>query len=88
MQKARTQSSDELDTDTDDEFNDPPNTMESLRYLGAMAGHKGWVTAVATSSENPDMILTASRGMCAPCLRAFANAVQGRIARADIVSVA
>lgn len=28
-----------------------------------MAGHKGWVTAIATSSENPDMILTASRGM-------------------------
>ncbi|OSD06842.1 guanine nucleotide binding protein beta subunit [Trametes coccinea BRFM310] len=35
--------------------------MESLRYLGSMAGHKGWVTAIATSSENPDMILTASR---------------------------
>ena len=39
--------------------------MESLRYLGSLAGHKGWVTAIATSSENPDMILTASRGMCA-----------------------
>ena len=39
-----------------------PNDMESLRYLGSMAGHKGWVTAIATSSENPDMILTASRG--------------------------
>lgn len=38
-------------------------TMESLRYLGSMPGHKGWVTAIATSSENPDMILTASRGM-------------------------
>ncbi|KAH9935512.1 WD40-repeat-containing domain protein [Fomitopsis serialis] len=35
--------------------------MESLRYLGSMPGHKGWVTAIATSSENPDMILTASR---------------------------
>lgn len=44
----------------------PPDTMESLRYLGSMAGHKGWVTAIATSSENPDMILTASRGMCFP----------------------
>ncbi len=29
--------------------------------LGSLVGHKGWVTAVATSSENPDMILTASR---------------------------
>ena len=41
---------------------DAPNSMESLRYLGSLAGHKGWVTAIATSSENPDMILTASRG--------------------------
>lgn len=37
--------------------------MESLRYLGSLQGHTGWVTAIATSSENPDMILTASRGM-------------------------
>lgn len=37
-------------------------TTESLRYLGSLPGHKGWVTAIATSSENPDMILTASRG--------------------------
>ena len=36
--------------------------MESLRYLGSLPGHAGWVTAIATSSENPDMILTASRG--------------------------
>lgn len=35
---------------------------ESLRYLGTLDGHKGWVTAIATSSENPDMIVTASRG--------------------------
>ena len=35
---------------------------ESLRFLGTMEGHKGWITAIATSSENPDMILTASRG--------------------------
>ena len=42
-------------------FFDVPD-MESLRYLGSLAGHKGWVTAIATSSENPDMILTASRG--------------------------
>jgi guanine nucleotide-binding protein subunit beta-2-like 1 protein len=36
---------------------------ESLRFLGSLAGHAGWVTAIATSSENPDMILTASRGI-------------------------
>lgn len=35
---------------------------ESLIYKGALAGHSGWVTAIATSSENRDMILTASRG--------------------------
>src|ERR1700689_4627836 len=39
------------------------NMAEQLRFLGSLAGHKGWVTAIATSSENPDMILTASRGI-------------------------
>jgi len=34
---------------------------ESLVYKGSLEGHGGWVTAIATSSENPDMILTASR---------------------------
>src|ERR1700677_3480006 len=42
------------------------NMAEQLRFLGSLAGHKGWVTAIATSSENPDMILTASRGIF-PC---------------------
>lgn len=35
---------------------------ESLRFLGSLTGHSGWVTAIATSSETPDVILTASRG--------------------------
>lgn len=35
---------------------------ESLVFKGTLSGHKGWVTAIATSSENPDMLLTASRG--------------------------
>jgi guanine nucleotide-binding protein subunit beta-2-like 1 protein len=35
---------------------------ESLRFLGSLTGHAGWVTAIATSSETPDVILTASRG--------------------------
>jgi len=34
---------------------------EQLTYRGQLAGHGGWVTAIATTSENPDMILTASR---------------------------
>ncbi|POW22545.1 hypothetical protein PSHT_01230 [Puccinia striiformis] len=34
---------------------------ESLMFKGTLAGHSGWVTAIATSAENPDMILTASR---------------------------
>jgi len=34
---------------------------DQLRYVGQMVGHKGWITAIATSAENPDMILTASR---------------------------
>lgn len=44
---------------------------ESLRYLGSLEGHKGWVTAIATSSENPDMILTASRGELARPITRF-----------------
>jgi guanine nucleotide-binding protein subunit beta-2-like 1 protein len=35
---------------------------EPLSFKGSLAGHSNWITAVATSSENPDMILTASRG--------------------------
>lgn len=35
---------------------------EPLAFKGSLAGHSGWVTAIATSSENPDMILTSSRG--------------------------
>lgn len=35
---------------------------EPLVFKGSLAGHSGWVTAIATSSENPDMILTSSRG--------------------------
>lgn len=35
---------------------------EPLVYKGSLAGHSGWITAIATSPENPDMILTASRG--------------------------
>merc|ERR1711881_317465 len=37
------------------------NMSESLIFKGSLVGHKGDVTAIATSSENPDMILTASR---------------------------
>lgn len=34
---------------------------EALRFVGTLEGHKGWVTAIATSSENPELLLTASR---------------------------
>ncbi|KZV82737.1 guanine nucleotide binding protein beta subunit [Exidia glandulosa HHB12029] len=34
---------------------------EALRFVGTLEGHKGWITAIATSSENPDLLLTASR---------------------------
>lgn len=34
---------------------------EQLRFSGTLTGHKGWVTAIASSSENPDTLLTASR---------------------------
>lgn len=35
---------------------------ESLAYKGSLAGHSNWITAIATSAENPDLLLTASRG--------------------------
>merc|ERR1712100_696739 len=31
---------------------------------GCLEGHAGWVTAIATTNENPDMILSASRDKC------------------------
>merc|ERR550539_1970228 len=34
---------------------------ETLALRGTMKGHSGWVTAIATSPENPDIILSASR---------------------------
>lgn len=34
---------------------------DSVVYRGELTGHKGWVTAIATSGENPDLLLTASR---------------------------
>ena len=34
---------------------------DSVVYRGELSGHKGWVTAIATSGENPDLLLTASR---------------------------
>jgi len=34
---------------------------DKLEYKGYLKGHEGWVTAIATTSENPDMILSAGR---------------------------
>lgn len=44
---------------------------EPLAFKGTLAGHSGWVTAIATSSENPDMILTASRGQLSSFILPF-----------------
>jgi guanine nucleotide-binding protein subunit beta-2-like 1 protein len=35
--------------------------METLVLRGTLKGHNGWVTSIATSPENPDIILTGSR---------------------------
>lgn len=35
--------------------------LASALYL-SFVGHRDWVTAIATSAESPDMILTSSRG--------------------------
>ena len=37
------------------------NMAESLVYKGSLVGHAGSVTAIATSPELPDAIVTASR---------------------------
>merc|ERR1712100_565160 len=34
---------------------------ESLQLRGILKGHGGWVTSIATTSENPDSLLTGSR---------------------------
>jgi len=34
---------------------------EQLTLRGNLAGHGGWITSIATTAENPGMILTASR---------------------------
>jgi guanine nucleotide-binding protein subunit beta-2-like 1 protein len=34
---------------------------DQLSLRGTLTGHSGWVTAIATSPENPDMILSSSR---------------------------
>jgi guanine nucleotide-binding protein subunit beta-2-like 1 protein len=34
---------------------------ESLTLRGVLKGHSGWVTSIATSAENPNMILSGSR---------------------------
>ena len=35
---------------------------ESMSLRGTLVGHNGWVTQLATTPEEPDMILSASRG--------------------------
>jgi len=35
--------------------------MDSLLFRGTLRGHRGWVTAIATTAENPSMIISASR---------------------------
>jgi len=35
--------------------------MEALQLKGVLKGHNGWVTSLATSAENPDMIISGSR---------------------------
>jgi len=34
---------------------------DTLTYRGSLAGHSGWVTQIATTSENPNLMLSSSR---------------------------
>jgi len=47
---------------------------ETLVHRGDLVGHGNWVTAIATSPETPDAIVTASRGTCAADERMGARA--------------
>jgi guanine nucleotide-binding protein subunit beta-2-like 1 protein len=38
-----------------------PVVGDNLKLLAELKGHNGWVTAIATSMEAPDMLITASR---------------------------
>merc|ERR1712010_283175 len=38
--------------------------QSNFAMRGCLEGHAGWVTAIATTNENPDMILSASRDKC------------------------
>merc|ERR1712196_309433 len=35
--------------------------QNNFKMRGALEGHCGWVTSIATTNENPEMILSASR---------------------------
>jgi guanine nucleotide-binding protein subunit beta-2-like 1 protein len=35
---------------------------ETLTFRGNLKGHSNWVTAIATSLENDQMVISASRG--------------------------
>jgi len=39
----------------------PSTTTEHLVLKSVLKGHKGWVTSIATTAEQPDMLLSASR---------------------------
>ena len=39
-----------------------PVMAEQLRLRGHLKGHGGWVTQIATSPSQPDMIMSSSRG--------------------------
>jgi hypothetical protein len=34
---------------------------DQLKHRGTLVGHGGWVTAIATTPEDPNLVLTASR---------------------------
>ena len=37
--------------------------MEQLTLRGTLKGHNGWVTQIATTPQDPNQILSASRGI-------------------------
>jgi guanine nucleotide-binding protein subunit beta-2-like 1 protein len=39
---------------------------ETIVFRGELTGHNGWITSIASTQEDPNMILTSSRDKVLP----------------------
>ena len=60
---------------------------ESMSLRGTLTGHNGWVTQIATTPEEPDMVLSASRGTSQHRLREGGRERTRAVSEADFSNV-